>query len=55
MSGGWRQKEGSYQLVENLKWTYGRHALTFGTDIRRVMLTMMTNFGTQGQIVFNGA
>jgi len=54
-SGGWRQKEGSYQLVENLKWTYGRHALTFGTDIRRVMLTMMTNFGTQGQIVFNGA
>jgi hypothetical protein len=52
---GWTQGEDNYQLVENLKWIHGKHALTVGTDIRRYMLNMVAAFSSTGQISFNGA
>jgi hypothetical protein len=52
---GWTQKENNYELVDNLKWINGKHALTVGTDIRRYMLFMIAAFGSTGQVSFNGA
>ena len=52
---GWTQKENNYEVVENLKWIHGRHSFTFGTDIRRYMLSMVAAFGSTGQVSFNGS
>src|SRR5215469_4833970 len=47
---GWTQKENNYELVDNVKWTHGKHSFTFGTDIRRYMLYMVAGFGSTGQV-----
>jgi hypothetical protein len=52
---GWTQKENNYEVVDNLKWTHGKHSFTIGTDIRRYMLYMVAAFGSTGQVSFNGA
>jgi hypothetical protein len=52
---GWTQKENNYEVVDNLKWTHGKHSFTVGTDIRRYMLYMVAAFGSTGQVAFNGA
>jgi carboxypeptidase family protein/TonB-dependent receptor-like protein len=52
---GWTQKENNYQVVENLKWVHGKHTITVGADIRRLMLNMIAAFGSTGQVSFNGA
>ena len=52
---GWTQKENNYEVVDNLKWTHGKHLLTIGTDIRRYMLYMVAAFGSTGQVGFSGA
>jgi hypothetical protein len=52
---GWTQKESNYQLVDNLKWSVGRHMLTMGVDVRRYYLNMVAAFGSTGAINFNGA
>lgn len=44
----------TYQLVDNLSWTKGRHALTFGTDIRYLEDNATTNNWPFGQISFTG-
>lgn len=50
----WHQKENNYEVVDNLKWVRGRHTISVGTDIRRYMLSMAANFGSTGQVNFNG-
>jgi hypothetical protein len=52
---GWTQKENNYEVVDNLKWTHGKHSFTVGADIRRYMLYMVAAFGSTGQVGFNGA
>ncbi len=52
---GWTQKENNYEVVDNLKWTHGKHSFTAGADIRRYMLYMIAAFGSTGQVSFNGA
>ena len=52
---GWTQKESNYQLVDNMKWSVGKHMLTMGVDVRRYYLNMVAAFGSTGAINFNGA
>lgn len=51
----WHQKENIYQLVENLKYIHGRHTMTFGFDIRRMLLDMTAAYSSEGSLNFNGA
>jgi len=52
---GWTQKESVYQLVDNMKWSVGRHMLTMGFDVRRSYLNMVAGFSSTGAVNFNGA
>lgn len=52
---GWHQKENIYQAVDNLKFAYGRHAITLGVDIRRYLLNMTDAYSSEGDLQFNGA
>ncbi len=52
---GWTQKENNYELVDNLKFVHGKHAITLGVDIRRYMLNMIAAFGSTGQVNFDGS
>ena len=44
----------SYQLVDDVSWTRGKHAFTFGTDIRYIEGNATTNNWPFGQISFTG-
>ena len=44
----------TYQLVDNVTWTRGKHALLFGTDLRHVQDTADTSNTPLGQISFTG-
>ena len=44
----------TYQLVDNLTWTRGRHTLVFGGDIRHKQDNATTNNTPWGVITFNG-
>jgi outer membrane receptor protein involved in Fe transport len=44
----------SYQLVDDVSWTKGKHAFTFGTDIRYIEGNATTNNWPFGQISFTG-
>jgi hypothetical protein len=45
----------TYQLVDNLTWTHGRHTLVFGGDIRHKQGNATTNNTPWGVITFNGS
>ena len=45
----------TYQLVDNMTWTKGKHALTFGADIRHVQDDATTDNTPYGSISFTGA
>lgn len=51
---GWHQKENIYQFVDNLKYIHGRHAFTFGMDIRRYLLNMTDAYSSEGDVEFDG-
>jgi len=54
-NGNWHQKENIYQLVDNLKIIHGRHTLTFGVDVRRMLLNMTAGYSADGTLNFNGS
>ncbi|MFT4111320.1 carboxypeptidase regulatory-like domain-containing protein [Silvibacterium sp.] len=54
-NGNWHQKENIYQVVDNLKYIHGRHTITLGLDIRRIMLDMTAGYSADGSLGFNGA
>jgi outer membrane receptor protein involved in Fe transport len=45
----------TYQLVDNITWTHGKHALTFGGDIRHSQDNADSSNTPYGQITFNGS
>ena len=45
----------TYQLVDNVTWNHGKHALTFGGDIRHVQDDATTDNTPYGSISFSGA
>ena len=45
----------TYQLVDNITWTRGRHALTFGGDLRHVQDDADTSNTPYGVLNFNGS
>jgi hypothetical protein len=45
----------TYQFVDNLTWTKGRHTMTFGTDIRHVQDNATTDNTPYGSISFSGS
>jgi outer membrane receptor protein involved in Fe transport len=45
----------TYQLVDNITWTRGRHALTFGGDFRHVQDNADTSNTPYGVLNFNGS
>ena len=45
----------TYQLVDNITWTLGRHALTFGGDIRHVQDNADTSNTPYGVLTFDGS
>jgi hypothetical protein len=51
---GTNTKSGTYQFVDNLKLIRGKHALTFGVDIRRLREFEEDNYLGNGTIGFNG-
>ena len=51
---GTNTKSGTYQFIENLKLIRGKHALTFGVDIRRLREFEEDNYLGNGTIGFNG-
>ena len=44
----------TYQLVDNITWTRGRHALVFGADIRHLQDNATTDNQPYGEIDFSG-
>ena len=44
----------TYQLVDDVSWTTGKHALTFGADIRYIEGNATTNNWPFSQISFTG-
>jgi hypothetical protein len=44
----------AYQLVDDVSWTVGKHALTIGTDIRYIEDNATTNNWPFGNIAFTG-
>jgi len=44
----------TYQIVDNVSWTRGAHALKFGGDIRRLLDDATTNNWPFGQLYFTG-
>jgi Carboxypeptidase regulatory-like domain/TonB dependent receptor len=51
---GTNTKSGTYQFIENLKLIRGKHAFTFGADIRRLREFEEDNYLGTGTIGFNG-
>jgi hypothetical protein len=51
---GTNTKSGTYQFVDNLKLIRGKHAFTFGVDIRRLREFEEDNYLGSGTINFNG-
>ena len=45
----------TYQLVDNLTWTRGRHTLIFGTDVRHLQDNATTDNTPYGQLSFSGS
>src|SRR5262249_7929463 len=43
----------SFQFSDTLNWTRGRHALKFGTDIRRIQLFNLAAFDSKGTFNFD--
>ncbi len=48
------QRVNSYSLVDNVTYIRGRHTFKFGEDIRRMVLDIRNQGGTQGQFNFTG-
>jgi len=44
----------TYQVVDNVSWTRGSHALKFGGDVRRLLDDATTNNWPFGQLFFTG-
>jgi len=51
---GTNTKSATYQMVDNLKLIRGKHALTFGVDVRRLREFEEDNYLGTGNISFNG-
>jgi len=51
---GTNTKSGTYQFIDNLKLIRGKHALTFGIDVRRLREFEEDNYLGNGTINFNG-
>ncbi|CAN5131377.1 hypothetical protein BH20ACI1_BH20ACI1_13730 [soil metagenome] len=45
----------TFQVADNLRWQFGAHSLTFGTDIRRTLLDSDLPRNSRPLVTFNGS
>ena len=54
---GFTQTDRTYQFIDNVTWTRGRHTIKFGADVRRLSTTDLLSFTTGddfGDYIFDG-